>query len=412
MSSSSDTLTALEGMLSALPAGSNPYLALSSYVASTLKHDLPNHYFIQMYFLGGSFAVIVLLVILALALQARTGRFRLVKVEHGALAATEGHSLVLAFGAAAFVVAIATVFESVKYQRGEVVMSYVGLRAMMWWPLYVAAFLALHTMAHNYLSHLRLSSSLSSARAQSLSKHLTALLFLTLVLYFASTAAPDALSVMHFHKAMDAFKTIMGMLGQGAAAWTEESAFSMDSLATALPLLATVTSEQAKLIKTMSVAFAMLSAWAVTFTASIALVALLHIRALTASIAAAAAAVPGKEDNNAVVARLSKTRAVLKRNTGAFVVAICIFIAVALYASIKTGDAVNKLVPIMAVDLTLYWFYFLAGLSIALYVLHAELLALQAYRAGACEKEEDGESSLVGTDGEEKEKEAAAGEVV
>lgn len=60
MPTASDVQAALAGLLSSLPPGANPFDALHEWLWSTLKHDMPTSYYIQLYLLMGIFALCVL----------------------------------------------------------------------------------------------------------------------------------------------------------------------------------------------------------------------------------------------------------------------------------------------------------------------------------------------------------------
>lgn len=158
MPTASDVQAALAHLLSSLPPGANPFNALHKWLWTTLKHDMPKSFYIQLYILMGIFALCVIpfladldsswrhestrltnsrstsnFIVLAISigLQIAYKRFWVWRVEAGSLRPHASHTWAVPI-ALFYPLAIFTIARSLPWYRGTgLVDEYIGLRLTM-----------------------------------------------------------------------------------------------------------------------------------------------------------------------------------------------------------------------------------------------------------------------------------------
>ncbi|GAA6028000.1 hypothetical protein JCM8097_001823 [Rhodosporidiobolus ruineniae] len=382
--STTSTAAALEGLIASLPAGTNPYTAVDAYLWSTMDKQLPRSFFIQLWVLVGGLAFNLVEVLLALVLLVVWRRFWVFRFENGAIK-PNGQTPWLIGGGAFYIIAIYTIVRSISYYRGkELVRELIGLRTMMWWFPWTGGWIAAHSLAAGFVNHLQSVGSLSTSAAQSWHRRLTVFFYTVLALFFASAAPFCVIAVIQYHRSLDAFGQLDGLVKQAAAPYN--GTFDMSSLSVALPLLETVQSEQKKLVHTLKILYTMYGAWGIVLGLGVGLSALFHTRSLNRTLKRAeglklSGSIVTDPGTSRRTAGFRKTYRMLVFIMWAFSAICSGFTAVSFYVGFRTEDAMNNKTAMQAVDLTMYWLYFFAGAPVGGLVLFRLLRSQYRFRA-------------------------------
>ncbi|GAA5872252.1 hypothetical protein JCM8547_004795 [Rhodosporidiobolus lusitaniae] len=382
MSSTADTVAALQALVSSLPEGTNPYSAIDAWLWSSLDKGLPQSFYVQLYILSGGLGFNLLVVLVTLTLQLLFRRFWFFRLEAGAL---KPHGTIpwLVGGGLWYVFAEVVIWRSMVYYRGEgVVRELIGFRTFMWWAPWTAGWIAAHALSSGFLTHLSSTGFLKLHVSQSYQRTLTYFFYATLLVFYASTAPFCVIAVKRYARSLDAFEEIDTMLKAAAASYG--GTFDMSGLSAALPALEQVTSEQNKLIKTMGYLYTLYGTWGIVLGLAVGSAAFLHTRSLAKTLRQAEELKAGATINHAgdrQTAQFRKTYKTLVFTMWAFSAICSGFTAVSFFVGLRTSTAMNNTIAIQAVDLTMYWLYLLAGFPVGLLVLWRVLRAYQADRS-------------------------------
>ncbi|GAA5910627.1 hypothetical protein JCM6882_001043 [Rhodosporidiobolus microsporus] len=374
MSSAADTTAALQALLSSLPLDANPYTALLAWLSSQLDKKLPTHFFIQLYVLAGGLGFNFLTAALSTLFIAIWGRFWVFRAENGALR-PHGQTPWLLLGSLFYVFAELAIFFSIPYYRGESLpRPLIGLRTMMWWAPWTGGWIAAHSLAAGLVTHLQTTGLMKLQQALLWHRRLTIGFYTILGIFFASTAPLCGIAITKYYGIIDAYNVIEGLLKTAAAATPTPTVATFDiaSLAPALPVLEGFTGGQAELVDKLSILYTLYGAWGIVLGIGFSGSALLYTRALSRTLAEARPLKLGDASNSSTTRQFAKFRKTY--NTLVFTVwafsAICSgFVAISFYVGLRTEETMNAPMSIQAVDLTMYWLYFVTGCPVGLLVL-------------------------------------------
>ncbi|BGP14680.1 hypothetical protein JCM10213_006240 [Rhodosporidiobolus nylandii] len=397
-----ETAAALQGLIQSLPAGANPYLAIDAWLWSSMDHGLPNSFFVQLYTLAGLLGLNLLVAVTVMALMVWWRKFWLFRLEAGSIR-PHGTTPWLLFGSLFYIFAIITIFRCVPYYKGEeIVRELLGFRTMMWFAPWTGGWIAAHSLASNYVVHLLSIGRLTALHAQSWQRRLTWFFYLVLFAFFCVMTPMCVIAVRQYHSAMDAFEDIDGMLKTAGQAY--DGTFDMASLAAALPTFEALQTRQNTLIDTLKMLYTTYGVWGAILLLGVGIPSSLYSRSLGQTIRRAESLQHAGTKTAAETTRAARTREMyqtLLATVYLFSLVDAGFTAVSFYVGTRTADAMNGYHGSQAVDLTMYYLYFVTGFPTGLLVLYRlirdkndgeELHVEAAKEASELADEEKGES--------------------
>ncbi|GAA6002046.1 hypothetical protein JCM10207_003050 [Rhodosporidiobolus poonsookiae] len=369
MADATSTEALLEGLLSQLPAGANPYEAINAYLWTTMDHNLPASFFTQLHVVSGCLAFNMFAALTALVLLVCFRSFWIYRVEAGALRVHATTPWLLG-GSLFYFLAIITIYRSIPYYRGEeVVRELVGLRIFEWYAPWTGGWVAAHFLYSSWVAHMQTVSTLSLRSAQKWQRVVTYTM-LTIQLAFYGCMTPlGVVAVRKYNRMLDAFETLDAMTKAAAAAYT--GTFDMASLATAAPYLEALQQGQADLLDIMRIVYLTYGAWTCVLGLGVISGALFWSLSLGRTLRRAAALRNTGTSNplsERQTAQFRRTYRWLSLTFWLFGLIDIGFTAVAFYTGTHIKAAMSDPKASQAVDLTMYWLYFVVGCPVGVLV--------------------------------------------
>ncbi|BGP06738.1 hypothetical protein NBRC10512_004815 [Rhodotorula toruloides] len=373
MPTASDVQAALAHLLSSLPPGANPFNALHKWLWTTLKHDMPKSFYIQLYILMGIFAFNFIVLAISIGLQIAYKRFWVWRVEAGSLRPHASHTWAVPI-ALFYPLAIFTIARSLPWYRGTgLVDEYIGLRLTMFWLPGSGAWLATHALAAGYIQHVYMNSPDSSG-ANKAQRRLTWGVLLEWLAFLISMAPFCAVAHHHWTKSLDLVRDIDAKLLQQAAAFT--GSFSTNDIAWLGPALLARGGQQLKVINSVRIVFGLYAGWLVVLVSFVDIAGGLHLRSLGQILRRFESirldGQPERSDSRQMRV-FRQTYAGLVGTVAVFTVVCLSIMAFALFLAVRPQQALTDPTSMQAVDLGIYYVHAVFGGIIGLILLRFTL---------------------------------------
>ncbi|GAA6027678.1 hypothetical protein JCM8097_007978 [Rhodosporidiobolus ruineniae] len=375
-------------LLSQLPAGTNPYLAIDEYLKDQLFPSVPSSAVDQLYFLAAILGLTALLVLISLALRWRRGAFWVVRMHHSPRMLRPHATISWALIAVVMLVFFEVLLGyEVRFLHKAITPSFAYWLLLVWSLAWLGGHVAAWSLLVSFILHLHAIDSSFRAGLYAILANVGGVL--TPVLYASVLLPLGCLGGKHYRDAIHHFQEIETLLQQGAKSWTPEAGFSILSLAPALPTLEKMQASVARFVTFFRATFIFYAITASLLVTYLVIIATLHVSSLRRMLAQATHDMSSSNNyegparpRNRQQHRVHRTLQSLTLTIGAFSFLGLFFTCIAIVASISPLKLITSPTYAQVVLLGPLWAFAVFGLPCAV------LLIVRARDASMGEKKE------------------------